>query len=109
MLDAVEYAVFGLFFLLFAYTVYCSFKYRRQRDADLRGLYQARMNIGMGGALTLLALIWVTVDTLWYLTVVWLIGRVRLVFERPAVRRRIEQISGVVLIGLGVRLATEAR
>jgi len=56
MLDAVEYAVFGLFFLLFAYTVYCSFKYRRQRDADLRGLYQARMNIGMGGALTLLAL-----------------------------------------------------
>jgi len=59
--------------------------------------------------LTLLALIWVTVDALWYLTVVWLIGRVRLVFDRPAVRRRIEQISGVVLIGLGVRLATEAR
>ena len=59
--------------------------------------------------LTLLALIWVTVDTLWYLALVWLIGLVRAVFDRPAVRRRMEQISGGMLIGLGVRLATEAR
>ena len=58
--------------------------------------------------LTLLALIWVTVDTLWYLAFVWFVGRLRLVFDRPAVRRRMEQISGVVLIGLGVRLAADA-
>ncbi|GLV50816.1 lysine transporter LysE [Thermobispora bispora] len=59
--------------------------------------------------LTMLALIWVVVDTLWYLVFVWLIDQVRSIFERPAVRRRMERISGMVLIGLGVRLAMEPR
>ncbi|GIH71930.1 LysE family translocator [Sphaerimonospora thailandensis] len=59
--------------------------------------------------LTLLAVIWVVVDTVWYLAVIWFVGRVGAVFSRPAVRRRIEQVSGMVLIGLGVRVALEAR
>jgi hypothetical protein len=36
-------------------------------------------------------------------------GRRHHLFERPAVRRRLEQISGVVLVGLGIRLAAESR
>ncbi|WP_248963273.1 LysE family translocator [Sphaerisporangium perillae] len=59
--------------------------------------------------LMLLAAIWGLVDTVWYLGVIWMIGRVRPVFERPAVRRRLERISGVVLIGLGVRMVTDTR
>ncbi|MFI0420630.1 LysE family translocator [Spongiactinospora sp. 9N601] len=59
--------------------------------------------------LTVLAVVWAAVDTLWYAMVIWLIGRVRAVLGRPAVRRRLEQASGVVLIGLGVRLAAESR
>jgi threonine/homoserine/homoserine lactone efflux protein len=31
------------------------------------------------------------------------------VLGRPGVRRRLDQVSGVVLVGLGVRLAAEAR
>lgn len=38
-------------------TVYYSFRYRRQADARLRGLYAARMNIVMGLMLVLIALI----------------------------------------------------
>ncbi|MEV5410791.1 LysE family translocator [Thermopolyspora sp. NPDC052614] len=59
--------------------------------------------------LAMLAMIWVVMDTLWYLVLVWFIGRVRPVFHRPAVRRRMEQISGGVLIAFGVKLATETR
>jgi threonine/homoserine/homoserine lactone efflux protein len=59
--------------------------------------------------LTLLAVVWATVDTGWYLTVIWMIGRVRPAFDRPAVRRSLERISGVVLIGLGLRIALDAR
>jgi threonine/homoserine/homoserine lactone efflux protein len=59
--------------------------------------------------LTLLAVTWALVDTLWYGLVVWLVGRARLFFARPGVRRRLEQVSGVVLITLGLRLAVESR
>lgn len=59
--------------------------------------------------LTLLAVIWVVIDTLWYIALVWFVARAGVVFSRPAVRRRLEQVSGMVLIGLGVRVALEAR
>lgn len=59
--------------------------------------------------LTLLAVVWVVVDTLWYLAFIWMVGRIGAVFSRPAVRRRLEQVSGTVLIGLGVRMAVDAR
>jgi threonine/homoserine/homoserine lactone efflux protein len=59
--------------------------------------------------LVLFSVLWAVIDSIWYLGIVWLVGRVREVVERPSVRRRLEQVSGVVLVGLGIRLATETR
>ncbi|WP_214323934.1 LysE family translocator [Nonomuraea sediminis] len=59
--------------------------------------------------LALLAVIWVVVDIAWFSLVIWMVARAKAILGRPAVKRRLEQISGVVLIGLGVRLMTEAR
>ncbi len=57
---------------------------------------------------TLLAfsLIWAVIDLIWYLPLVWLAGRVGGVLRRQSVRRRMEQVCGALLVGLGVRLAT---
>lgn len=55
------------------------------------------------------SLLWALVDLAWYAILVWLVGRARRVLERPSVKRRMEQISGLVLIALGVRLATDTR
>lgn len=52
---------------------------------------------------------WALIDLAWYAVVVWLVGAARRVLGRPGVRRRLEQVSGAVLVGLGVRLAVEAR
>ncbi|MEV7990937.1 LysE family translocator [Streptomyces sp. NPDC086077] len=59
---------------------------------------------------TLLALsvIWAVVDLIWYIPLVWLAGRVAGVLQRRSVRRRMDQLSGALLVGLGVRLATES-
>ncbi|MEV4112536.1 LysE family translocator [Nonomuraea sp. NPDC049695] len=59
--------------------------------------------------LVTLAVVWVLVDLLWYGLLIWAVGKAKAWLGRPAVRRRLEQISGVVLIGLGVRLVVEAR
>ncbi|MEV0584668.1 LysE family translocator [Nonomuraea sp. NPDC050310] len=59
--------------------------------------------------LVALALIWVIVDTVWYSLVIWAVARAKAFLGRPAVRRRLEQISGVVLIGLGARLVMDTR
>jgi threonine/homoserine/homoserine lactone efflux protein len=58
--------------------------------------------------LLLLSVIWALMDSVWYLLLAWLAGQVRDVFSRPSVRRRLEQVSGVALVALGVRLAVEA-
>ncbi|WP_067464894.1 LysE family translocator [Actinomadura macra] len=55
------------------------------------------------------SVLWALIDLAWYAAVVWLVGSARRVLGRPVVRRRLEQLSGVVLVGLGVRLAAEAR
>lgn len=52
---------------------------------------------------------WALIDLAWYAVVVWLVGAARRVLGRAGVRRRLEQVSGAVLVGLGVRLAVEAR
>lgn len=59
--------------------------------------------------LATLAVVWVLVDTVWYGLLIWTVARAKDFLGRPAVRRRLEQISGVVLIGLGVRLVLDAR
>ncbi|MFC4116035.1 LysE family translocator [Nonomuraea zeae] len=59
--------------------------------------------------LVTLAVVWVLIDLLWYGLLIWAVAKAKAWLGRPAVRRRLEQISGVVLIGLGVRLVVEAR
>jgi threonine/homoserine/homoserine lactone efflux protein len=59
--------------------------------------------------LILLSLIWALIDMIWYLSLIWLAGRAGRAFARPSVRRRAEQLSGVVLVALGLRLAAESR
>lgn len=59
--------------------------------------------------LLVFSVIWALVDLVWYAGIVWLVGAAKRFFERPLVRRRLEQVSGVVLVGLGVRLAAESR
>ncbi|QXJ19816.1 LysE family translocator [Actinomadura graeca] len=60
-------------------------------------------------ALAVLSVLWALIDLAWYTAVVWLVGAARRALGRPVVRRRLEQVSGVVLVGLGVRLAAETR
>ncbi|MFD5321435.1 LysE family translocator [Streptomyces sp. NPDC127098] len=55
-----------------------------------------------------LAAVWAVFETGYYATYVWGVGRLRRVLSRPGVRRRLEQVSGGVLIALGVRLAIES-
>ncbi|HEX4817111.1 MAG TPA: LysE family translocator [Nonomuraea sp.] len=59
--------------------------------------------------LVTLAVVWVLIDLLWYALLIWMVAKATDVLGRPSVRRRLEQVSGVVLIGLGVRLAAESR
>jgi threonine/homoserine/homoserine lactone efflux protein len=55
-----------------------------------------------------LATIQVTLDTLYCSGVVLLADRARRLLERGAIRRRIERILGLVLVGLGCELGLEA-
>lgn len=50
----------------------------------------------------------VTFDILWLGTLAWTVERAGLLL-RPRLRKRLERISGSVMIGLGVRIAAEAR
>lgn len=63
---------------------------------------------GAMGRTAVLAAVFLAVATAWLLLFTVLLGRLRPVLARAAVRRRIEQVTGVVLVGLGVRLAADA-
>ncbi|GGV38943.1 threonine transporter RhtB [Actinomadura cremea] len=60
-------------------------------------------------ALVLLSALWALIDLAWYTVIVWLVAAARRVLDRPSARRRLEQVSGVVLVGLGARLAADTR
>jgi threonine/homoserine/homoserine lactone efflux protein len=55
-------------------------------------------------ALLALAALWVVVDTIWYLLIATLLTRLVGILRKSSL---VERISGVALIGLGVRLAVE--
>ncbi|MFF5496901.1 LysE family translocator [Streptomyces aquilus] len=55
-----------------------------------------------------LAALWAVYEVGYYGLYVWFVGRMRAVLSRAGVRRRLEQISGGVLLLLGVRLALES-
>lgn len=60
------------------------------------------------GALLMLAILWVVVDTVWYLGIVLLLSKIIGWLKRSEIKRRLERISGAVLIALGVKLAIES-
>jgi threonine/homoserine/homoserine lactone efflux protein len=57
----------------------------------------------------LLAGVWVVCDGTWYLTLTAIVHGARRMFSRGVVRQRLEALSGVALVGFGVRLALESR
>jgi threonine/homoserine/homoserine lactone efflux protein len=59
----------------------------------------------VAATLPVLAVLWGMMDALWFTGVIWFIGRAKELFTRSSFRRRLTQLSGVVLIGLGLRLA----
>ncbi|MDX2847491.1 LysE family translocator [Actinacidiphila glaucinigra] len=54
-----------------------------------------------------LAALWAVYEVGYYGVYVWFVDRLRPVFGRAAVRRRLEAVSGGVLVALGVRMALE--
>ena len=57
----------------------------------------------------LLAGIHATMGLVWLIALVTMLDRARSIVTRPHIRRRLEAVSGTVLVGLGVRLALSER
>lgn len=55
-----------------------------------------------------LAALWAVYEIGYYGLYVWFVGRMKAVLSRAGVRRRLEQVSGGVLLLLGARLALES-
>ncbi len=55
-----------------------------------------------------LAALWAVYEVGYYGLYVWFVGRMRAVLSRAGVRRRLEQVSGGVLLLLGAHLALES-
>jgi threonine/homoserine/homoserine lactone efflux protein len=55
----------------------------------------------------LLGVVQAVIDTGWYLVLATFVGRARKFFAKAKVRRRLERVTGTVLIGLGASLALE--
>lgn len=54
---------------------------------------------------TLLGVVHVAEGLVWFALIVAVVGRARAVLARPGVRRRLDQLTGLLFVGLGVRLA----
>lgn len=57
----------------------------------------------------LLAAVQVLIETAFYLSLAAVVGRTGAWFRRPRIRRRVDAVSGGVLVTLGLRLATTTR
>ena len=57
----------------------------------------------------LLGLLQITVETVLYLTLAAGVARAGAWFRRPRIRRRLDAVSGTVLVGLGLRVALTSR
>ena len=51
----------------------------------------------------------VVLDLVWYSALAWFVARTRRAFSQGAWMKRVERLTGGVLVGLGVRLALERR
>ena len=56
-----------------------------------------------------LALVQVTIETAFYLSLAYAVGRAGRFFRSSRVRRRLDAVAGTVLVGLGVRVAVSSR
>jgi threonine/homoserine/homoserine lactone efflux protein len=57
----------------------------------------------------LLALLQVALEIVFYLSLAAGVARAGAWFRRPAIRRRLEAVTGTVLVGLGLRVAVDGR
>ncbi|MFI0738549.1 LysE family translocator [Streptomyces sp. NPDC021100] len=57
--------------------------------------------------MSLLVLLHAVLTLSWLGTYVYVVSRARSVFERPRVRRALDRVTGVVLLGFGLRIAAE--
>jgi threonine/homoserine/homoserine lactone efflux protein len=58
---------------------------------------------------SLLALLQVAIETALYLGLAAGVGRAGAWFQRPDIRRRVDTVTGTVLVGLGLRVAAARR
>ncbi len=63
---------------------------------------------GVAAASLLLGSIFLVLTAVYWVVLLALAGKVTAWMDRPAVRRRLSVITGVVLVGFGLRLATES-
>lgn len=64
---------------------------------------------GMASGLVVLGLIFAVMTFLWLAAYAVLIARAGALFQRPAVRRALDAVTGATLVALGVRIATAER
>lgn len=57
----------------------------------------------------LFGVLFVLETALWFAVLLWLAARGARWLDRPAVQLRVQRLAGVVLVGFGVRVATQAR
>ena len=67
------------------------------------------MGAPVGSTAALLGALFVVETALWLLVLVWLVGNGTGRLSRPGVRRWVDRVSGVVLIGFGVRVVADVR
>jgi threonine/homoserine/homoserine lactone efflux protein len=67
------------------------------------------MGAPVGSTAALLGALFVVETALWLLVLVWLVGNGTGVLSKPGVRRWVDRVTGVVLIGFGVRVVADTR
>ena len=67
------------------------------------------MGAPVGSTSALLGALFVVETALWLLVLVWLVGNGTGRLSRPGVRRWVDRVTGVVLIGFGVRVVADVR
>ena len=67
------------------------------------------MGAPVGSTAALLGALFVVETALWLLVLVWLVGNGTGRLSRPGVRRWVDRVTGVVLIGFGVRVVADVR
>ena len=63
----------------------------------------------VGTTAALLGALFVVETALWLLVLVWLVGNGTGWLSRPGVRRWVDRVTGVVLIGFGIRVVADTR